>query len=79
MYVFGTVEASAALRSCCGCSVLPGGRALPRRGGEGGDEAVRVVLRRAGWVHHGAGQVGSKGTGGFYRGGLLLMIVLSLD
>ena len=66
MYVFGTVEASAALRPCCGCSVLPGGRALPRRGGAGGNEAVRVVLRRAGWVLPRRGKWVRSGPGGFY-------------
>ena len=78
MPVFGTVEASAALRSCCGCRMLPGGRALPRRGRGGGNEAVRVVPRRAGLGASEARQVGTKRAGWFYRGGLLLMIDLSL-
>ena len=56
------------------------GRTLPRRGrgGAGGNEAVRVVPWRAGVGAPEAGQVGSKRAGWFYRGGLLLMIVLSL-
>ena len=81
MYVFGTVKASAALRPCCGCSVLPGGEGTTKA------RAGRVVTRRSGY-YRGGGRVGASeagrvgfteaGPGGFYRGGLLLILVLSL-
>ena len=77
---FGPVAGAA----CCRA-----GRAQPRRGGAGGNEAVPIGTTEAGdgWRSRGrrvdsteAGRVGSTevGRGGFYRGGLLLMIVLSL-
>ena len=82
MYVFADVNTPAALRPCCGCSVLPGGEVTTKAG------EVLVLTRRSGWIQPRrsrvgapvAGRVGSTeaGRGGFYRGGLLLMIVLSL-
>ena len=71
MYVFGTVEASAALRPYCGCSVLPGGEGTTKAGGgAGGNEAVwpgghsrgrpgAFFRSGSGWVSTEAGRVGS--------------------
>ena len=53
MYVFGTVGASAAIRPCCGCSVLPGEEGTTTAGGGAGgtrEAAGWVLPKRGGWV-----------------------------